>query len=216
MLISEIFERFLRSYFSKFKYRSIDTDDFKNFFEEHFQGTPKIKEIDWQKWLYGPGMPPVIPMYDKTLANHAEMILNKFLEWNGRDKFPITDQQKSKLTPSQVIYILQMLTDSERPPQSIEKLKALNKVFHFDTVKNSEIKFRWLRICIKAGWEEKAPDAFTWVNSVGRMKFVRPLYRDLYEWESTKQQAVDNFMANKHTMMYVTQYTLAKDLNIDL
>ena len=31
----------------------------------------------------------------------------------------------------------------------------------------------------------------------GRMKFVRPLYRDLYVWEEKRQQAIDTFKAHR-------------------
>ena len=31
----------------------------------------------------------------------------------------------------------------------------------------------------------------------GRMKFVRPLYRDLYAWEEKRQQAIDTFKAHR-------------------
>ena len=31
----------------------------------------------------------------------------------------------------------------------------------------------------------------------GRMKFVRPLYRDLYGWEEKRQQAIDTFKAHR-------------------
>ena len=31
----------------------------------------------------------------------------------------------------------------------------------------------------------------------GRMKFVRPLYRDLYAWEDKRQQAIDTFKAHR-------------------
>ena len=48
----------------------------------------------------------------------------------------------------------------------------------------------------------------------GRMKFVRPLYRDLYSWEVARQRAVDTFLAHRDQMMYVTAEMVAKDLHI--
>lgn len=207
------FEPFLREYFEAFKYKSIETKDFKEFFEKHFGENARIFEIDWQAWLYTPGMPPVIPDYNKILATAADNILSKFLDWDSQGLLPITQEEKNQLTTNQIIYILQEISIAE--PQSIEKLKALNDLFNFDNVKNSEIKFRWLRTCIKAKWEEKVHTALTWVNIVGRMKFVRPLYRDLYQWEVTKNRTIENFKANRQHMMHVSQYTLAKDLQIE-
>ncbi|XP_030745721.1 leukotriene A-4 hydrolase isoform X2 [Sitophilus oryzae] len=209
----EKMEPFLRSYFDKYKYQSIDTNDFKAYFEEYFHDNENLQEIDWSAWLYNPGMPPVIPDYDTSLAVVCDNIVEKITAWNGDEPAPITLKDKETLSTFQVIYILQKL--SETTAQSIVKLKVLSNIFGFDNIKNAEIKFLWFRICLKAHWEEKVDSVFHWINVVGRMKFVRPLYRDLYNWEKTRELALDNFRANKQNMMHVSAYTLAKDLHID-
>lgn len=210
----EKFEPFLRKYFDTFKYKSIETKDFQDFFSTYFSSNPDIESVDWNTWLYSPGMPPVIPNYDKSLAVICDNLIDKFLKWNTEGEMPLTADDKKDLNTNQIIYFLQIISEAE--PQPIKKLEMLNKIFNFDDVKNSEIKFRWLRVCIKAKWEEKVHVALTWINIVGRMKFVRPLYRDLYHWEEMKQRTVDNFLANRHSMMYVSAYTLAKDLHVDV
>lgn len=60
----------------------------------------------------------------------------------------------------------------------------------------------------------KLQDVLDFVNSQGRMKYVRPIYRDLYAWEAVRQQAIDNFLANEQFMMHVSAYTLRKDLHL--
>ncbi|KAL1513959.1 hypothetical protein ABEB36_003296 [Hypothenemus hampei] len=207
-------EPFLRYYFDTYKFQSIDTDKFKDCFLQYFNNKAiAIKDIDWQKWLYSPGMPPVIPDYDKSLALFCDELIDKFSNWNNEGPLPITLEDKSQLSTFQVIYILQKLC--EKPSQQITKLQALNNIFDFDNVKNPEIKFRWFRICLKAHWEDKIDPVFNWINVIGRMKFVRPLYRDLYSWEHTKARAIENFKANRQNMMHVSAYTLAKDLHLD-
>lgn len=58
----EVFEPFLKFYLNKFKYKSISTDDFQETLLEYFKD-PKYNliSIDWNLWLYGTGMSPVIP-----------------------------------------------------------------------------------------------------------------------------------------------------------
>lgn len=203
----------MRSYFDKYKYQSIDTDVFKAYFESYFSGKPAIAEIDWQSWLYKPGMPPVIPDYDTSLAVICDELVEKFASWDGAGSIPITSDDKDKLSTFQVIYLIQSIF--EKPAESIGKLQALNNVFDFDNVKNAEIKFIWLRIGLKAHWEEKVDPVLKWINVIGRMKFVRPLYRDLYNWEAMRSKAIENFKANRQNMMHVSAYTLAKDLHIN-
>lgn len=208
----DVFEPFLREYFDTFKFKSIETKDFQEFFVQYFKNNSDIESIDWQTWLYSPGMPPIIPDYDKTFATICDSLVDKFLSWDCTGDDPITEDDRKDLTTNQIIYFLQRIFDGEA--QSVDKLRALNDVFNFNAVKNSEIKFRWLRICLKARWEDKVPVVLTWINVIGRMKFVRPLYRDLYEWEEMRPKAIENFSVNKQNMMHVSSYTVAKDLHV--
>ena len=42
---------------------------------------------------------------------------------------------------------------------------------------NSELRFRWTRLCIRAEHASILPSAIQFITSQGRMKFVRPIYR---------------------------------------
>jgi len=58
------FEAFLKEYIWKNAYKSIDTECFQEMFIEHFKGTGKsalIQDIDWDHWLYTPGIPHFEP-----------------------------------------------------------------------------------------------------------------------------------------------------------
>lgn len=59
---SEVFEPYMKSYVEKFAGTSINTETWKEFlysyFESHY-GEEKVKllnQVEWDKWLYGPGM----------------------------------------------------------------------------------------------------------------------------------------------------------------
>ena len=79
---------------------------------------------------------------------------------------------------------------------------------------NTEIEFKWLRLGIKARWEKAVTPALDLVTRQGRMKFVRPIYRDLYNWPEQRQRAIDTFVTNRPTMMHVAADMVAKDLHI--
>lgn len=57
----EMFEPFLKQYLNKYKYTSISTCDFKENLLEYFSGNSSLSEINWDTWLNGEGMPPIIP-----------------------------------------------------------------------------------------------------------------------------------------------------------
>ena len=53
----------------------------------------------------------------------------------------------------------------------------MQKVYDLNAVNNSEIKFRWIRLGLRGKWKNAVPRAIEMVSEVGRMKFLKPLYR---------------------------------------
>lgn len=136
------------------------------------------------------------------------------MNWNVNEPTPFVLADFEALMPDQQIYLFQQILDLKQP-QPVEKLKEIEKVFKLTDVKNMEIRFRWLRVCLQAHWEEKIQNALDLVNEVGRMKYVRPIYRDLFAWEEAKVKAIENFKNNRRSMMHVTAHTVAKDLHLN-
>jgi leukotriene-A4 hydrolase len=56
-------------------------------------------------------------------------------------------------------------------------MSKMEEVYHLNSNNNSEIKFRWIRLGLKAQWEDAIPRAVQMVTEQGRMKFLRPIYR---------------------------------------
>lgn len=208
----EQFDPFLKAYIKKFKFQSIDTDDFKSFLYEYFPDCQNLESVDWNAWLYKPGMPPIIPNYQTTLDEACTELCNRWVEWPEGSECPFTKDDITKLNPLQVREFLAQLL--EEKPFSVEKLKQMESVYGFNSVKNSEIQFRWLRLCIRGKWHEQIKRALEFVTIQGRMKFVRPIYRDLYGWEESREDAIKSYKEQVSSMMYVTAYTVGKDLHL--
>lgn len=210
---AEVFEEFLRKYVEKYKYKSIDTDEWKNFLYEHFSDKKDVLDgIDWNAWLYTPGMPPLKPEYDTTLGDKCVSLCDL---WCKAEKdfqiFSLKDIEE--MNSPQVREFLALLLQKE--PLSDEKMQKLTEVYNFEKVMNSEIRFRWLRLGVRSHWKPIIPHAIKFVNEQGRMKFVRPLYRDMYDWEETRDLAITNYREHLDEMMYVTAHTVGKDLHLD-
>ena len=63
----EVFNPFLRAYIEKFKYKSIVSEDWKNFLYQYFSSTEdkkKLDTVDWAAWMDGEGLPPYEPQCD--------------------------------------------------------------------------------------------------------------------------------------------------------
>ena len=65
----------------------------------------------------------------------------------------------------------------EEKPLSVKKLEKIDELYKLSSLMNSEIRFRWLRLCIRGKWKLKIKPSLEFITEQGRMKFVRPLYR---------------------------------------
>src|SRR5690606_22977226 len=65
-----------------------------------------------------------------------------------------------------------------------ERMTALDEAFDFTHTRNSEVLFLWLRRSIQNRYEPAVPALQEFLTTVGRAKFVVPLYRTLVasEW----------------------------------
>lgn len=100
-------------------------------------------------------------------------------------------------------------------PLPVSHVKRMQQVYDFNAINNSEIRFRWLRLCIKSKWEEAIPLALKMATDQGRMKFTRPLFRDLYSFDKCRDLAVKTFLEHRASMHPVTSMLVGKDLKQD-
>lgn len=209
----EKFDPFLRAYLQKFKYKSIGTDDFKEYLYEYFPQNENLKKVDWDTWLKKPGMPPVIPDYKTSLEETCTDLCKKWVKWAECESCPFSATDLKNLSSLQLKEFLAQLL--EEKPLSLEKLKTMERIYKLNSVKNSEIRFRWLRLCIRGKWKEQIQHALDFVTEQGRMKFVRPIYRELYAWDEAREAAISSYKAHASSMMYVSAYTVGKDLHLN-
>ncbi|GFY39975.1 leukotriene A-4 hydrolase [Trichonephila inaurata madagascariensis] len=209
----EVFEKFLKAYVEEFKYKSIDTDTWKDYLYKHFSDKEEIlNKVDWDTWLYSPGLPPIKPKYDYSMAEKCLSLSKAWLKADDNDLGQFTYKDIENFSSPQVREFLGFLEQEE--PMSIKKVEKLNEVYKVGERNNAEIKFRWIRICLKAHWKDIIPDAVQFITEQGRMKFVRPIYRCLYEWDESRELAVSTYKEHSPEMMHATRQGVGRDLHL--
>jgi len=207
-----LMEPFLKSYYDEFKYKSIDSNQFKEYFLNYFKDKD-LSAIEWDKWFHEPGMPLYKPNYDQSLAIACAELSKKWVNWNMESEpCPFTSKDMDNLSSGQRIEFLAQLL--EEAPLSVEKLNKMEQLYNLNANNNSEIKCKWIRLGLKGKWMNAVPRAVEMVTEQGRMKFLRPIYRDLYNNEDTRQIALETFEKNKPSMMHVAIQGLEIDLKI--
>lgn len=120
---------------------------------------------------------------------------------------------REKLSSQQVLEVLSKLIEHNTVLERA-KMKLLEDAYKVCETKNAEIRFYYLRLCIRAKDLSKMPEIFAFADSSFRMKFVRPIYKELAAWPEVKAQAISHFEAIKDQMMKMVSVLIAKDLGI--
>lgn len=211
-----VFNLFLRSYIDHFKYKTVTTPQFKEYLINYFKDkSTKLSEIDWDAWLHAPGMPPinVNELYDPKPTLACKELCRKWTSVTTSE-----DLEKFKLedfTDLSTLQKIDFLTKvSQEKPLSLEVLKTMADTYQLKTYKNSEIKFRFLQLSIRVKWKEMYEVALEFVLQLGRMKFVRPLYREMYKNDETRDLAIKTFEDNRQIYHSITANMVAKDLKL--
>mmetsp|Transcript_36341 Transcript_36341/g.58248 ORF Transcript_36341/g.58248 Transcript_36341/m.58248 type:complete len:598 (+) Transcript_36341:508-2301(+) len=211
----DFFEPFLKAYVLRFQYGLVSWDQFKIFFlqycQEHGVSQSKLDTIDWNSWVHQPGMPIVEPVVDSTLRDEVSNAVSQWLEtgsFSGNDANWNTDQK--------IVFLdLLLITGKERGGTPIHILDAINAKYEFSSTRNLEILFRWCLLGLNAKDERIFPLVVRLVADQGRMRFVRPLYRQLHSCNAVgKHLAIITFQKLRSQYHAIAQKMIARDLSI--
>jgi leukotriene-A4 hydrolase len=198
------FEAFFQAYIKHFGSKTVSSEEFRAFFGQHFASNvdnetrDALDEVDWETWFYSPGMPPTVVEYDRSLAQASERLAS---QWMAVDRSGCTLPLENVhgWSSGQVVCFLDKmlsLTCSSQPLKA-STLKAMKSLYSFDASKNSEILLRYCRLAIAAEDPSILPVVVRFVTSQGRMKYIRPLYKALFQSKMGKELAVQTFLVHK-------------------
>ncbi|ETE65792.1 Leukotriene A-4 hydrolase, partial [Ophiophagus hannah] len=193
---------------------SIVTEDWKTFLYSYFKDKVNVlNKVDWNTWMHTPGMPPVKPEYDTTLSNACVALSQRWIKATESDLGSFSSADINDMSSHQVTEFLALLMMEN--PLPVSHVRRMQEIYDFNATNNSEIKFRWLRLCIQAKWEDAIPLALKMATEQGRLKFIRPLFKDLYKFEKSRDQTISAFQQHKISMHPVTAMLVSKDLGLE-
>uniref|UniRef100_A0A8D3EFX5 Peptidase M1 leukotriene A4 hydrolase/aminopeptidase C-terminal domain-containing protein n=1 Tax=Scophthalmus maximus TaxID=52904 RepID=A0A8D3EFX5_SCOMX len=206
----EVFMGFVKSYIQLFAYSSVTTDEWKNHLFSYFKDKVDVlNKVDWNSWMFTPGMPPVKPQYDTTLSDACIALSQRWV----KDLNCFKESDVKTLSSHQLIEFLSLLLQED--PLPLTHVKKMQELYDFNACINSEIRFRWLRLCVRCRWEEAVPMALKMATEQGRMKFTRPLFREVFNFDKFSDEAVQVFVSHRAAMHPVTSGLVGKDLKVD-
>jgi leukotriene-A4 hydrolase len=173
----EAFTRWLRSYIETFRFQSITTDDFLAHFGRALPGV--LEAVDALRWIDGTGVPDSAP-------RAASQCLDAIAGLAGGPP-DITTAAAWSATE------WQLYLESVPRPAPVEECRALDERFELTQRSNFEVLVAWLVLALRSGHLDVVPRVEEVLASVGRMKFLRPLYSALAADERTRPVAHRTF-----------------------
>ncbi|PWY63903.1 leukotriene A-4 hydrolase [Aspergillus heteromorphus CBS 117.55] len=174
------FDSFIPHYFTVFKGKSLDSYEFKatlvEFFRSDTEASKALDTLDWDTWFYAPGLPPK-PQFDTSLVDVVYDLSRKWQSLPGSSFKPQPDDIKG-LTANQIVVFLEQILLFERP-LAPELSKTMGDVYGLAKSENIEVANLYFQVCLKAGDDSIVDSTAELLGRIGRMKFVRPLYRSL-------------------------------------
>ena len=175
----EPFTEWLRSYLAAFRFGAITTDDFIQHFEAAFPGI--LEQVDATTWIDGPGLP-------LTAAQPKSRRLAAIEALGG--KLPPDEMAQTWSATEWQLFL-------ESVPRPSKDCTKLDERFHLTSSTNFEILCAWLTLALQSGHHAVVPRVEEVLATVGRMKFLRPLYTALAKDETTRAKAREIYDRNR-------------------
>lgn len=218
----EVFDPFIPHYFSQFRYKSLDTYQFVDTLYAFFSDKKEqLDSIDWESWLYKPGMPPIKPKFDTTLVDQCYTLADKWINSVSSKKdlaAEFSPQDISDFTANQSVVFLDTLSSFDKLPDfkwknHLHALEEMSRIYSaYSELSNAEVVFRWFVLQVGGHNTAYYDQLGLWLGTVGRMKFVRPGYVLLNSVD--KKLALEYFHKYETTYHPICRAMVRKDLGL--
>jgi leukotriene-A4 hydrolase len=185
------FDQFLLSYFEKFAFKSITTDQFVSYLEQTLlkDHSDKLSIARIEQWIFQPGIPEGAPVPESDAFSIVDQARDAWLA----GKIQADEINSEKWVVHQWLYFLNNMPEI----LSQEQLADLDKAFALTNSKNNEIAHSWLLISVTNWYQPAFNRLHDYLTSIGRNKLVKPLYKALSQTEEGKVMAQKAFSEAK-------------------
>jgi hypothetical protein len=165
-------DAFLKKYFETHAFQSMTTERFLAYLRKNLtRGDMALeRRLNIDAWVFGPGLPENAPRVQSREFRRVEAQVKAYL--SGK---PAASLDKKGWTSHHWQHFLRKLPAELEPRQMAE----LDAAFKFSETGNSEILNEWLLKAIGSKYEAAYPALERFLTSMGRRKFLKPLYTEL-------------------------------------
>ena len=187
------FDAFLRSYFDHFAFQSITTENFLDYLRRELPN-----QVPLDEWIFRPGIPggaadPQSDAFRRVEAEAGRWQLGQQID-------------TSKWSTQLWLHFLRTLQNPD--------LARLDREFHLTKAGNSEILHQWLLLAVRAGYEPAYPRLEQFLATIGRRKYLKPLYIELMKTPEGRQRARRIYASARPGYHSIAKTTLDAIVNV--
>ncbi len=200
----DTFDLFLKNYFQSHAFQTITTEAFISYLDEHLIGSDSTarESLKIEAWIYGPGLPANMPQVSAARFQAVESTLKAWAD----GAFTLDELSTSEWSSHEWLHFIRILPDT----LSVERFATLDKAFGFTQSGNSEVQAAWFIHTIREGYDEANPALESFLTTVGRRKFLVPIYKALIAADPTKKRAAAIYEKARPNYHAVSVETLDK------
>lgn len=177
----EKFDPFLRSYFEQHEFQPMTTELFVDFLNKNLL-EPNNVEFNTNEWVYGEGIPENCVQITSDRFEKVSEKAATIMAINSASELGIKKGDWS--TQEWIHFVREIPAEADA-----EKLAMLDKEFQFSTCGNSEIMSEWYLVSLQKGYDKINVPMENFLVTVGRRKFLQPLYEELAKTEEGLEMA---------------------------
>jgi aminopeptidase N len=167
----EKWDLFLKKYFQENAFQVMDTERFLEHLKVSFKSERLDEKINIDAWVYGPGLPANIPVVKSDRMDRVASIAD---EWTKT-------QSLKNVTWEAWSYQEKVFFLTNIKVTNANQLAALDNAYKISLTGNNEVLFAWLMLAIPSYYETAYDELDKFLFTVGRRKFVAPLYESLIQ-----------------------------------
>jgi hypothetical protein len=188
------FEAMVKKWLAARRFGAATTEDFLAHVEAELPGL--LSKVGAAEWVDGAGLPASHPTPSSTRLDAVRAQVGRMPE----------PAQAAAWTPTE----WQLFLDTFPRPASAETCRALDGRFALATAKNPEVKVAFLTLACESGHGLAYAGAVEAVlGRLGRLKYLRPLYKALSDFEATKPTARAVFEKHRAGYHPIAQHVIA-------
>lgn len=178
------FDGFLKQYFDHFAFQSITTAQFVEYLKQHLLGSDAqlAARVPITEWIEMPGIPAGAP---KPVSEKFALVEQQADQWL-QGKIKLAAVRTRGWSTHEWLHFLRHLPAELEPA----KMQQLDQAFKLTRSGNSEITFQWLRMAVHNRYEPAYPRLEEFLTSMGRRKFLKPLYEELVKTPEGRERAL--------------------------